>query len=143
MADREPIPIRVEELTELINSGMKKKELAEHYGLPVAQMTKVLQQTGLRIRKFHRPKFVIIEVENLIEESVETPIEERVEEVLRENLPPEWTASVPDNIPSEFETLDNLSSTEPTSDVVIEGIVEEIIETPTAESSSDGADSEW
>lgn len=44
-----------------IESGMKKKELADHYGLPMTQMTKVLQQLGLRIKQNHHPKFVIVD----------------------------------------------------------------------------------
>ena len=54
------IEINVEVLKEQINSGMKKDQLAAHYGLPVLQMTKVLQQAGLRIRKFKRPQFILI-----------------------------------------------------------------------------------
>jgi hypothetical protein len=57
------IPINYDELVLKINEGWKKPQLAEHYGLPVAQMTKVLQQTGLKIRKFHQPKFVIVRTE--------------------------------------------------------------------------------
>ena len=50
-------------LTQQINDGMKLKPLAEHYGLPVMQMKTVLRQLGLTIRKFHAPKFVIVNEE--------------------------------------------------------------------------------
>lgn len=46
-------------LTKQVEDGMKKVELAKFYGLPMTQMTKVLQQAGLKIRKFHLPSFVL------------------------------------------------------------------------------------
>ncbi len=48
------------ELKAHIDAGMKKKELAELYELPESQMTKVLQQAGLQIRRFHAPKFELV-----------------------------------------------------------------------------------
>ena len=59
-------------LREQVQEGLKLKELAEHYGLPVAQMKAALKQQGLTIRKFHLPKFVFVE------ESVDTEIEHTV-----------------------------------------------------------------
>lgn len=55
------VTITKQDLEQKVQEGWKKKALAEHYGLPVAQMTKVLQQAGLRIRKFHAPKFVLVD----------------------------------------------------------------------------------
>lgn len=57
---KNPVEINLETLTEQVNvKGMKKKELADHYGIPVTQMTKALQAAGLKIRKFHHPAFVL------------------------------------------------------------------------------------
>lgn len=57
------VEIRPSVIAQQINDGMKLKPLAEYYNLPVAQMKKVLQQLGLQIRKFHSPKFVIVNEE--------------------------------------------------------------------------------
>lgn len=55
-----PIRIVKEVLEQQVQEGWKKNALAEHYGLPVAQMTKVLKDCGLTIRKFHAPKYVLV-----------------------------------------------------------------------------------
>lgn len=57
---KETVKINVETLTKQVEDGMKKDELAAHYGIPVTQMTKALQQAGLKIRKFHRPAFTLV-----------------------------------------------------------------------------------
>lgn len=64
------IQITITDLTEKVEAGWKKQALAIHYGLPVTQMTKVLQHAGLRIRKFHAPKFVL--VDDRVQEVVDT-----------------------------------------------------------------------
>ena len=55
------IQVTVSDLTQKVNEGCKKTQLAEHYGLPVAQITKLLQDAGLKIRKFHLPKYILID----------------------------------------------------------------------------------
>ena len=55
------IKISKVDLAQKVEEGWKKAQLAEHYGLPMAQMTKVLQAAGLQIRKFHTPKFELVE----------------------------------------------------------------------------------
>lgn len=62
------VEIRKSVIEAQIEAGMKKKELAEYYGLPMLQMTKVLQQLGLRIKQNHLPKFVI--VDDTVEEEI-------------------------------------------------------------------------
>lgn len=57
----EQVKIKPSVLKEQIDNGMKMKELAEHYGLPVTQMKNVLKTLGLEIRKFRRPLWVIEE----------------------------------------------------------------------------------
>jgi hypothetical protein len=52
--------IYLSELTADVNNGLKKDQLCEKYGLNKAQMTGVLKQAGLKIRKFHTPKFELV-----------------------------------------------------------------------------------
>ena len=52
---------------------MKMKELAEHYGLPVAQMKNVLKTLGLEIRKFRKPLWVIEEEPETLEAIEDLP----------------------------------------------------------------------
>nr|DAX26229.1 MAG TPA: Protein of unknown function (DUF433) [Caudoviricetes sp.] len=59
----EQVKIKPSVLKEQIDNGMKMKELAEHYGLPVAQMKNVLKTLGLEIRRFRKPLWVIEEEE--------------------------------------------------------------------------------
>lgn len=68
-------------LREQVDAGWKKKALAEHYGLPMTQMTTALRQLGLTIRKFHAPKF------EFVEETVEQTEEAVVSEILEEVIP--------------------------------------------------------
>lgn len=65
------VKITKADLAAKVEEGWKKNKLAEHYGLPMAQMTKVLQSAGLKIRKFHAPKFELIDDEEVVETSVE------------------------------------------------------------------------
>jgi len=99
MADVKIVP---SVLKQQVEEGWKLKPLAEHYGLPVAQMKKALQALDLTIRKFHLPKFefvnedqeevqviedindtVVLEVEEVVvqEPVVETPEQPTVESV--------------------------------------------------------------
>lgn len=67
------VEIRKSVIEAQIEAGMKKKELAEHYELPMTQMTKVLQQLGLRIKQNHHPKFVI--VDDTVTEATESVVD--------------------------------------------------------------------
>lgn len=58
--EQQPVKISVALLAEQVESGMKRKELAEFYGLSEAQMAKALKQAGLRIRSFRRPVFSLL-----------------------------------------------------------------------------------
>ena len=53
--------ITISDLKSKVNEGWKKQALAEHYGLPMAQMTKLLQTAGLKIRKFHAPLYILVD----------------------------------------------------------------------------------
>ena len=61
-----------------IEEGLKLIPLAEKYNLPVMQMKAVLKQLGLQIRRFHTPKFIIVDEEAEVEP---TPLEVLIEEV--------------------------------------------------------------
>ena len=74
--ETQPVSIDITVLTEQVNKGMKKAELAEFYGIPVTQMTSALKQAGLKIRKFHHPKFVLVNNNNTVEDTVNTVKEE-------------------------------------------------------------------
>ena len=61
------IQITQSDLQSKVQEGWKKAALAEHYGLPMTQMGRVLKDAGLTIRKFHAPKY------ELIRDEVEQP----------------------------------------------------------------------
>lgn len=48
-------------LTAMVESGSKKEQIANHYGLNIAQTTKLLKSAGLKIRKFHAPSFTLVD----------------------------------------------------------------------------------
>ena len=48
-------------LAQQVEEGWKRKALAEHYGLPETQMAEVLRKAGLKIRKFHAPKYQLVD----------------------------------------------------------------------------------
>lgn len=62
---KEPVKIILSKLKEQVEEGMKRKELAEYYGIPEMQMGKALKSAGLKIRKFHLPSFEIITEEEM------------------------------------------------------------------------------
>jgi len=91
----EQVKIKPSVLKEQIDKGMKMKELAQHYGLPVAQMKNVLRTLNLQIRRFQKPLWVIEEepeVTNL-EEIEDTPEPEAEVEALAQ----EGVEEVPSN----------------------------------------------
>jgi len=45
----------------MVDSGSKKEQIAEYYGLNIAQTTKLLKSAGLKIRKFHQPAFTLVD----------------------------------------------------------------------------------
>lgn len=57
----EPVRVTLTDLTNKVNEGWKKVALAEHYSLPVSQMTQLLKDAGLKIRKFHKPKYQLVD----------------------------------------------------------------------------------
>lgn len=47
------------ELTAMVDSGVKKEQIASYFKLNNAQTTKLLKSAGLKIRKFHAPAFIL------------------------------------------------------------------------------------
>ena len=98
------IRITKQDLSKKVQDGWKKKALAEHYGLPVTQMTLALKQAGLTIRKFHMPKFELVDEVN--EEDVAEIVVEEVETVQYE---PENTAQEELDLETEGVTTEEVS----------------------------------
>lgn len=48
-------------LTAMVDSGLKKEQIAECFGLNMAQTTKLLKSANLKIRKFHAPAFTLVD----------------------------------------------------------------------------------
>ena len=55
------IQVTKSDLAQKVQEGWKRKALAEHYGLPEAQMAQLLRDAGLQIRKFHAPKYQLVD----------------------------------------------------------------------------------
>ncbi len=55
------IQISKKELTELVNSGKKKEEIASKYNLTNAATTRLLKEAGLKIKKNHKPTFSLVD----------------------------------------------------------------------------------
>lgn len=64
------VQVTLSDLTAKVNEGWKKDQLAEYYSLPKAQVGKLLKQAGLTIRKFHMPKFELVDDTNQPEQEV-------------------------------------------------------------------------
>lgn len=59
---KETKKVVLSELKALVEGGAKKEDLAKEYGLPMIQVTKLLQAAGLKIRKFHKvPAFELVD----------------------------------------------------------------------------------
>ena len=74
---KETKKVVLSELKALVEGGAKKEDLAKEYGLPMTQVTKLLQTAGLKIRKFHKvPAFELVDdtekSSNLAEENTST-----------------------------------------------------------------------
>ena len=81
------VEIKKSVLAQQVQEGWKRKALAEHYGLPEAQMAQVLRDAGLQIRKFHAPKYQLVDdtIENVEEVTGEDVNETLVESVVEES----------------------------------------------------------
>ena len=91
---KETISINVATLTKQVEEGMKKAALAEHYGIPVSQMTVALKQAGLKIRKFHAPAFVLV-TDDVATEEIDNPATTEVADAPEEVAEEAVTAATP------------------------------------------------
>ena len=91
---KETISINVATLTKQVEEGMKKAALAEHYGIPVSQMTAALKQAGLKIRKFHAPAFVLV-TDDVATEEIDNPATTEVADAPGEVAEEVVTAATP------------------------------------------------
>ena len=67
-----------------VEAGWKKDVLAKHYELPASSITSILKTLGLKIRKFHKPAFVIDGVDSPAVTQVsetDSPTEENTKQV--------------------------------------------------------------
>ena len=115
---KETKKISLSVLTEQVNSGMKKVELAAFYDLPMMQMTKVLQSAGLKIRKFHTPAFIL---ENDLETSQESATLEPTFPFAEEETSTE-TSSVNDELPAPEEVAEESAPEEEVEEVEAEEV---------------------
>ena len=90
------VEIKKSVLAQQVQDGWKRSALAEHYGLPETQMAAVLKQAGLKIRKFHAPKY------HLVDDTIEV-----VEEVTGEDVNETLVESVVEETPAEAIDTDN------------------------------------
>ena len=98
--EKTPVKISLATLKKQVEEGMKRKELAEYYGIPETQMAKALKSVGLKIRKFHNPAF------ELVMEAEETQVEETENVWETDVVPLCWEYTVEDTAVEEpvFET---------------------------------------
>jgi hypothetical protein len=85
-----PRTISLKGLTEQVEAGMKKNEIAEFYSLPISQVTALLKQAGLKIRKFHAKKFELImdlEEDNVSLQSDNTGLSELELDIISREMP--------------------------------------------------------
>lgn len=64
--------IKLSELKQKVQEGVKLKELAEYYGIAVMQMRRCLREAGLQIRKLHYPKFKLVDDTVTVSENSDT-----------------------------------------------------------------------
>jgi len=68
--------ITISDLKSKVDEGWKKIALADHYGLPMAQMTRLLQEAGLKIRKFHAPLYTLVDDTTTVVENTSVTAQE-------------------------------------------------------------------
>ena len=107
------VVINPEIVAEQVRIGWKKDQFAKHYDMPITQVTNMLKALGLKIRKFHKPAFVIGGVgmgtstvgattQQTAEEVTET--QETVEEVAEVNQENNNSESVQEQTEQDLET---------------------------------------
>lgn len=89
------VKISLTTLKKQVEDGMKKSQLAEHYGMSELQVGKLLKQAGLKIRKFHKPAFELVNDEVEFQPVVDV-VEDEALTVKSDVAPEDLFASSPD-----------------------------------------------
>lgn len=55
------VNISKKELTEMVNKGAKKEEIAAKYSLTAAATGRLLKEAGLKLKKTHKPTFTLVD----------------------------------------------------------------------------------
>lgn len=55
------VKVSKKELTELVNQGKKKEELAEYYKIPTSEIVKLVKEAGLKFRKTRKRKSELVD----------------------------------------------------------------------------------
>lgn len=55
------VNISKKELTEMVNKGAKKEEIAAKYNLTTAATGRLLKEAGLKLKKTHKPTFTLVD----------------------------------------------------------------------------------
>ena len=124
------VVINPEIVTEQVRIGWKKDQFAKHYDMPVTQVTNMLKALSLKIRKFHKPAFVIggsITTTDVPQQNTET--QETVEEVAEINQEDNNTESVEEQTEQDLETPGEEQVAEETETQVEEN--QEVVNQPT------------
>ena len=66
------VSISKKELTEMVNKGAKKEEIAAKYSLTTAATGRLLKEAGLKLKKTHKPTF------KLVDDTANTPTSETI-----------------------------------------------------------------
>jgi len=132
----QPKKIVKSELASLVEAGKKRAELAEMYGLSEVAMAQVLKQAGLKIRKFHAPKWVLVdeqeETTQVAKNQLEIPFDETITVEEIEEIPVTQTAEI--SLPEpEVQELINDKIAE---DVAVPSYLSDDLDEPTEEDSS-------
>ena len=96
--------ITISDLTARVNAGEKRAALAQYYGLPEAQMARLLKEAGLKIRKLHAPLYVLVDDTNPIVDMNDTVATLPTVEVLEEIAPMQEEVAPPVEEPTEQTT---------------------------------------
>ena len=124
------VVINPEIVAEQVRIGWKKDQFAKHYDMPMTQVTNMLKALGLKIRKFHKPAFVIggsIATTDVPQQNTET--QETVEEVAEVNQENNNSEFVQEQTGQDLETPGEEQVAEETEPQVEE--TQEVVDQPT------------
>jgi len=102
-APAEKVQLKKSVLAQEIEDGNKIEYFLEKYGLPETQMRAALRQCGLKIRKFHEPKFEFVDdtPENQLGLFAGESAAEEVVDTVAEEIQPEPVAAGVEQVAAE------------------------------------------